>query len=140
MRINVFGLGHVGVLSAPCFARNGHEIRGGGTRTSKVQSFNADRAPVAQPGLDELMVEGVRKRRIRAMVSLENAINQSEVSVACAGTPSRPNGSLNLDAVETVSSQIGTSQSPAGLIVLRSTRLPGGGTYHLGDCYDGLNW
>ena len=46
MRISVFGLGYVGAVSAACFARNGHEIVGVDTNPSKVQSFNAGRAPV----------------------------------------------------------------------------------------------
>jgi len=128
MRISVFGLGYVGAVSAACFARNGHEIIGVDTNASKVQSFNAGRAPVVEPGLDELMVEGVRTGRIRATSSVQEAVNHTDVSMVCVGTPSRPNGSLNLDAVEAVSSQIGTSladKDDSHLIVLRSTVLPG---------------
>jgi GDP-mannose 6-dehydrogenase len=128
MRISVFGLGYVGAVSAACFARNGHEIIGVDTNASKVQSFNGGRAPVVEPGLDDLMVEGVRSGRIRATSSVQEAVNHSEVSIVCVGTPSRPNGSLNLDAVEAVSSQIGTSladKDDSHLIVLRSTVLPG---------------
>ncbi|MEZ5875703.1 MAG: UDP-glucose/GDP-mannose dehydrogenase family protein [Hyphomicrobiales bacterium] len=128
MRISVFGLGYVGAVSAACFARNGHDIVGVDTNPSKVQSFNAGRAPVVEPGLDELMVEGVRNRRIRATSNVNEAVNQTDVSIVCVGTPSRPNGSLSLDAVETVSSQIGTSlrsKDDGHLIVLRSTVLPG---------------
>ena len=128
MRISVFGLGYVGAVSAACFARNGHEIVGVDTNASKVQSFNAGRAPVVEPGLDDLMMQGVRQGRIRATSNGNEAVNHTEVSIICVGTPSRPNGSLNLDAVETVSSQIGTSlaaKEDGHLIMLRSTVLPG---------------
>jgi GDP-mannose 6-dehydrogenase len=128
MRVSVFGLGYVGAVSAACFARNGHEIIGVDTNLSKVQSFNAGQAPVVESGLDELMVDGVNSGRIRATSSVEDAIRNSEVSIVCVGTPSRANGSLNLDAVEAVSSQIGKAiadKEPGHLIVLRSTVLPG---------------
>ena len=128
MRISVFGLGYVGAVSAACFARNSHEIVGVDTNASKVQSFNAGMAPVVEPGLDDLMVEGVRSGRIRATSSVSEAVNHTDLSIVCVGTPSRPNGSLNLDAVETVSHQIGTSladKDDGHLIVLRSTVLPG---------------
>lgn len=128
MRISVFGLGYVGAVSAACLARNGHDIVGVDTNPSKVQSFNAGQAPVVEPGLETLMVEGVRKGRIRATSSVEDAVHNTDVSMVCVGTPSRANGSLNLDAVETVSSQIGTSlaqKDDRHLIVLRSTVLPG---------------
>ena len=128
MRISVFGLGYVGAVSAACFARNGHEIIGVDTNLSKVQSFNAGLAPVVETGLDELMADGVNSGRIRATSSVEDAIRHSDVSIVCVGTPSRANGSLNLDAVETVSSQIGkaiAAKEGGHLIVLRSTVLPG---------------
>jgi GDP-mannose 6-dehydrogenase len=128
MRVSVFGLGYVGAVSAACFARNGHEIIGVDTNLSKVQSFNAGHAPVVETGLDELMADGVNNGKIRATSSVEDAIRNSEVSIVCVGTPSRTNGSLNLDAVETVSSQIGKAiagKEPGHLIVLRSTVLPG---------------
>lgn len=128
MRVSVFGLGYVGAVSAACLARNGHEIVGVDTNPSKVQSFNAGQAPVVEPGLDDLMAKGVREGRIRATSSVEDAVNHTDVSIVCVGTPSRPNGSLNLDAVEAVSSQIGTSlagKKDDHLIMLRSTVLPG---------------
>jgi GDP-mannose 6-dehydrogenase len=128
MRVSVFGLGYVGAVSAACFARNGHEIIGVDTNLSKVQSFNAGRAPVVETGLDELMADGVNGGKIRATSSVEDAIRNSEVSIVCVGTPSRTNGSLNLDAVQAVSSQIGKAiaeKEPGHLIVLRSTVLPG---------------
>lgn len=128
MRVSVFGLGYVGAVSAACFARNGHEIIGVDTNLSKVQSFNASQAPVVESGLDELMADGVNSGTIRATSSVEDAIRNSEVSIVCVGTPSRANGSLNLDAVEAVSSQIGKAvadKEPGHLIVLRSTVLPG---------------
>ncbi len=128
MRVSVFGLGYVGAVSAACLARNGHEIIGVDTNLSKVQSFNAGQAPVVETGLDALMVDGVKSGRIRATASVEDAIRNSEISIICVGTPSRANGSLNLDAVEAVSSQIGKAiagKKPGHLIVLRSTVLPG---------------
>ena len=128
MRVSVFGLGYVGAVSAACFARNGHDIIGVDTNASKVQSFNAGLAPVVESGLDELMADGVNSGKIRATSSVEDAIRNSEVSIVCVGTPSRANGSLNLDAVGAVSSQIGkaiAAKEPGHLIVLRSTVLPG---------------
>ena len=128
MRVSVFGLGYVGAVSAACFARNGHDIIGVDTNASKVQSFNAGLAPVVECGLDELMADGINSGKIRATSSVEDAIRNSEISIVCVGTPSRANGSLNFDAVEAVSSQIGkaiAAKEPGHLIVLRSTVLPG---------------
>lgn len=128
MQVSVFGLGYVGAVSAACLVRNGHDIVGVDISASKVQSFNAGKAPVVEPGLDDLLNEGVQSGRLRATSNVTDAVVNSALSIICVGTPSRQNGSLNLDAVQAVSSQIGTAiadKDPGHLIVLRSTVLPG---------------
>lgn len=128
MRISVFGLGYVGAVSAACFARNGHDIVGVDTNPSKVQRFNAGQPPVIEPGLADLMAEGVSAGRLRGTSDPVAAVVESEISVVCVGTPSHANGSLDFDSLKAVSSQIGKAvarKKTGHLIVIRSTALPG---------------
>jgi GDP-mannose 6-dehydrogenase len=128
MKVSVFGLGYVGSVSAASFAADGHEVVGVDVNADKVAAVNAGRSPIVEPGLDQLLAKGVAERRVRATTGTAEAVQASEVSLVCVGTPSRKNGSLDLTYLERVCEQIGTAlrDKPAyHVVVVRSTVLPG---------------
>ena len=128
MNIAVFGLGYVGCVSAACFARDGHHVVGVDINLEKVSNIRAGRSPIIEPGLDELVRQGVAAGRIEATDNVIYAVHHAEVILICVGTPSRPNGSLDLTYVERVCRDIGqalASKSSYAVIVVRSTILPG---------------
>src|SRR6266536_2732680 len=96
MRVSVFGLGYVGSVSAAAFAADGHEVVGVDVNPEKVAAVSSGRSPIVEPGLDELLKAGVESRRLRATTSTEDAVNATDLSLVCVGTPSRRNGSLDL--------------------------------------------
>ena len=128
MKVSVFGLGYVGSVSAASFAADGHEVVGVDVNADKAAAVNAGRSPIVEPGLDELLARGVAEQRIRATTDTADAVQASEVSLVCVGTPSRKNGSLDLAYLERVSEQIGAAlrDKPSyHVVVVRSTVLPG---------------
>jgi GDP-mannose 6-dehydrogenase len=128
MKVSVFGLGYVGSVSAASFAADGHEVIGVDVNADKVAAINAGRSPIVEPGLDDLLASGVGNGRIRATTDTADAVQSSEVSLICVGTPSRKNGSLDLTYLERVSGQIGAAlrNKPSyHVVVVRSTVLPG---------------
>src|SRR5262245_53986332 len=128
MKVSIFGLGYVGSVSAASLAADGHEVVGVDVNADKVAAVNAGRSPIVEPGLDELLGLGVSEGRLRATTDTADAIQSSEVSLLCVGTPSRKNGSLDLTYLERVSEQIGTAlrdKSSYHVVVVRSTVLPG---------------
>ncbi len=128
MKVSVFGLGYVGCVSAASFAGDGHEVVGVDVNADKVAAINAGRSPIVEPGLDDLLSEGVAQGRLRATADTADAIHDSDVSLLCVGTPSRRNGSLDLSYLARVSEQIGDAlkDKPAyHVVVVRSTVLPG---------------
>ena len=66
MRIAVFGLGYVGTVTAAGLASRGHEVRGVDVDPVKVGRIRAGRSPVVEPGLDELVADGVFSGALRA--------------------------------------------------------------------------
>ncbi|HEY8559748.1 MAG TPA: nucleotide sugar dehydrogenase [Pyrinomonadaceae bacterium] len=128
MKISVFGLGYVGAVSAACFAAEGHQVIGVDVNQTKVDIINAGNSPIIEEGIGELVRQAVDANRLRATLDVREAVENSDVSIVCVGTPSNDNGSLKLDYVERVSQQIGEAiagKSSPHTVVMRSTMLPG---------------
>ena len=134
MKVAVFGLGYVGSVTAAALARDGHEVVGVDPAAPKVASIRAGRAPVLEPGLDELTARMLREGRLRATDDPADALADAELSLLCVGTPSRRDGSLDLRYVRQVAEQIGSKLSlaaPGHVVVVRSTVLPGSTREHV---------
>jgi GDP-mannose 6-dehydrogenase len=96
----------------------------------KVEMFESGRAPVLEPGLEDLVVKGRDSGRLRATTDTALAIRESEISFICVGTPSMHNGRLDLTSVEHSCREIGLAlrgKDQFHWVVTRSTVLPGTG-------------
>jgi GDP-mannose 6-dehydrogenase len=128
MNVSVFGLGYVGSVSAAWLSADGHTVVGVDVNPEKTASLNAGRSPIVEQGLDELVRGAAAAGSLRATTDSREAIDASDVSLVCVGTPSRRNGSLDLSYLERVCEQIGEAlqrKSAYHVIVVRSTVLPG---------------
>ncbi|SFM43065.1 nucleotide sugar dehydrogenase [Marinobacter pelagius] len=128
MRVSIFGLGYVGAVCAASLARRGHEVVGVDVSPVKIELVNSGKSPIVEPGLEELLGDGVRAHRIKGTTEGMAAVLESEMSMICVGTPSKPNGDLDLTFVEKVARDIGTAlreKDAWHLVVVRSTVLPG---------------
>ena len=125
---SVFGLGYVGAVTAACLADRGYRVIGVDVKKKKVSLINAGKSPIIEKGLDEIISRTVKKKMFFATTSCEYAVKNSSVSILCIGTPSLPNGAIDLEYLENVSRQIGrvlNSLNRYHLIIVRSTMLPG---------------
>ena len=127
MKISVFGLGYVGSVSAACLARDGHDVIGVDVNQQKVDLVNNGEATVGEPGLADLVNEVHAIGKLRATSDSAAAINESDISLICVGTPSNGNGSLKLTYIENVCREIGRAigrKDSYHVVVVRSTVLP----------------
>jgi GDP-mannose 6-dehydrogenase len=128
MQVSVFGLGYVGCVTAACLAKAGHEVVGVDVNAEKVAMINRGNSPVIEPGLGELVAEMVSSGRLKATVSVEEGVKESDVALICVGTPSGPNGQIDVSAIERVGRDISSAlkgRTEMYTVVLRSTVLPG---------------
>lgn len=128
MRISVLGIGYVGAVSCGCLAEAGHEIVGVDVSADKVAMLARGQSPIVEDEIDRLIAEGVAAGRLRATTDIADAIANTEVSFISVGTPSAPDGSVSLRAVDEVAGQVGRelARKPGvHTVVMRSTVPPG---------------
>ncbi|MGH6926082.1 MAG: nucleotide sugar dehydrogenase [Propylenella sp.] len=128
MKISVFGIGYVGAVSAACIANDGHEVVSVDVNSEKVKAINAGRSPIFEPGLPQAIGSAVREGRLTATSDTMQAIRETDLSMICVGTPSRPNGSLDTSSIVRAADTIGAAlreKSVFHAVVVRSTILPG---------------
>lgn len=128
MKISVFGMGYVGAVCTACLCKEGHQVIGVDPHRLKVELINSGNSPIIEEGLAEAIGNGVKEGRLSATADAETAILNSDVSMVCVGTPSKANGSLDLQYVEKVSREIGEALAKKDsfhVVVMRSTMLPG---------------
>jgi GDP-mannose 6-dehydrogenase len=128
LKISVFGLGYVGAVSCACLPELGHQVVGVDTNPLKVQMINAGQSPVVEEGIDELIAQAVKAGVLRATADVADAVLHSDVSLISVATPSNPNYSPNLTAVDAVIRSIGEvlrRKDGPHVVVLRSTVPPG---------------
>src|SRR5688572_26924263 len=99
MKISIFGLGYVGCVTAACLGRDGHEVVGVDIVPGKVERLASGLPTVIETGLDDLIAKVHKAGRLTATRDGRSAVASTNVSIICVGTPSRPDGSLDLTAV-----------------------------------------
>ena len=130
MRISVFGIGYVGVVSCGCLAELGHEVIGVDISADKVAMLMAGRSPIVEEAIDDLIANAVRDGRLTATQDVADAVARTDVSFVSVGTPSAADGSVSLVAVDAVIASIGQAaraKPGAHTVVMRSTVPPGTG-------------
>ena len=124
MKVAVFGLGYVGLVSAACMAEANHDVIGVEVSQEKVDYIMNGKSPVSEPGLQPLVERGVSSGRLRATIDASEAVKVSEVLMVCVGTPSTVTGNIDLSHIREVTRQIGNAISCIEkwrTVVIRST-------------------
>ncbi|WMW21823.1 UDP-glucose/GDP-mannose dehydrogenase family protein [Methanolobus mangrovi] len=126
MKVSIIGSGYVGSVSAACFAELGHEVICIDIDEEKVKQINAGIAPIWEEGLDELMQKHTQKMLI-ATSDYDYAVQNSDASFICVGTPSGEDGSIDLSIVKAASASLGRAIAKKDhyhVVVVKSTVVP----------------
>jgi GDP-mannose 6-dehydrogenase len=128
MKISIFGLGYVGAVSLACLARDGHQVVGVDIDGAKLDLIRAGRTPVVEEGMVELMDRVVASGRVAVTGDVREAVQATDLSFVCVGTPSAANGSQDQSAVLRIAADLGRAlreKEAEHVIVIRSTLVPG---------------
>jgi UDPglucose 6-dehydrogenase len=124
--VSVIGLGKLGAPMTACFSSRGYEVHAVDSNAEAVKKVNAGKAPVFEPGLDDLIQ--ANQARIRATTNVGEAILNSEITFIIVPTPSQDDGGFSLRHVLSCCDEIGNTIKKIDryhLIVLTSTVMPG---------------
>lgn len=78
MKICVFGLWHLGTVTAACLSKLGFDIIGFDSDTKVIDALNVGKAPLYEPGLDDLIAEGLNQGKLRFSTVPSEALSDVE--------------------------------------------------------------
>lgn len=128
MNISIFGLGYVGCVSIGCLAKNGHNIIGVDVSNIKVDQINNGLATIIEKDIDLIIKEQHQANKISATTNYTEAILKTDISIIAVGTPSTPNGHLDLQYIFKVAekfAEVLAQKKQFHIIAIRSTVMPG---------------
>lgn len=126
MDISIVGLGKLGSPMAACFAAKGHKVVGVDLNEHFVQSVNEGKAPVFEPGLQDMIDRS--EGRLSATLDLQAAVAETDITFVIVPTPSLPEGDFSTEYVLRAAQQIGEAiagKDSYHVVVLTSTVMPG---------------
>ncbi|MCR2808893.1 MULTISPECIES: UDP-glucose/GDP-mannose dehydrogenase family protein [unclassified Microbacterium] len=86
MRLSVIGCGYLGAVHAAAMASIGHEVVGIDVDEQKVATLSRGEAPFFEPGLAEILTEGIASGRLRFTTDMAEA-HGADVHFVGVGTP-----------------------------------------------------
>jgi len=115
-------------VTAACFAELEFRVVGVDIDARKVRAVRDGQSPFYEPGLEPLIAKHLSSGSLTATPSAQEALRDADFAFLCVGTPSAPNGNLNLDYLRKVATEIGShldGRAKPLTVVVRSTVFPG---------------
>lgn len=125
-RISFLGLGYVGLCTAAVFASNGLKTLGIDIDKDKVQKISEAKPPLYEPQLQQTLKKALRTKRLEVTADISR-VDETDTTFITVGTPSRPDGSIDLTHIKNATEDLGAAISDKQryhLVVVKSTVIP----------------
>jgi UDPglucose 6-dehydrogenase len=121
MRISVIGCGYLGAVHAAAMASIGHDVVGIDVDERKVEALSQGKAPFFEPGLAEILTEGVASGRLTFTTDMA-AARGAEVHFVGVGTPQQADGyAADLTYVNAAFDALAAYLQPGDIVAGKST-------------------
>jgi UDPglucose 6-dehydrogenase len=134
-RIAVVGTGYVGLTTGACLASLGHHVVCADVDADKVKRLSAGEVDILEPGLAELVAEGIAAGRLSFVLGASAAVDGAEVVFLCVPTPMGVGGVADLSIVESVLEEVG-ALLPPGCVVVNKSTVPVGSAQRTAELLD----
>ena len=127
--ISVLGIGYVGLCTAVGFASRGYNVIASTHDAEKAAKINKGIPPFHEPNLQKLLEETVQNGLLNCLINqTETAVLETDLTFNAVGTPSKPDGSIDLQFIETSTYEIGKALNKKNtyhVVIVKSTVVPG---------------
>lgn len=134
MNITVAGLWHLGLVTAACLAKQGHTVVAYDTNKTIIDDLKAGKSPIFEPGLDDLLHDGVANKRLQFTDNAAD-ICHSDIVWITYDTPVDDNDKADTQFVINEVNKLFPALKPHSLVLI-SSQLPAGSTLQLQKQYD----
>ena len=121
MRVTIFGIGYVGLVTGACLAEVGHDVVCVDVDAARVAGLCRGVVPIHEPGLAPLVAANHAAGRLRFTTDAAPAVAHAEIVLIAVGTPPDEDGSADLQHVLQVARTIGRHLERPLLVVDKST-------------------
>lgn len=125
MKISIIGTGYVGLTTGACLAHLGHKVICVDIIEEKIKKLKQGIIPIYEPGLEELVHENIKNKRLIFTTDTKAAVENSDVIFITVGTPSDKDGRVDLCYIKQVAKDISNHIKSYKVIVNKSTVPPG---------------
>jgi UDPglucose 6-dehydrogenase len=121
LEVAVVGTGYVGLTTGACFAHLGHRVTCVDIDVSKIERLSLGEIPIHEPGLGDLVTEGLRSGRLHFTTDAVSAVSGAGFVYLCVPTPQGDDGSADLTYLQAAAEQIGPYLQADSIVVNKST-------------------
>lgn len=128
MKISIIGAGYVGLTTGVGLASLGNSVTCVDIEEAKVERLNRGESTIYEPELAERLREALDKNQFKATTDLTGAIRDSKIIFICVGTPSKPDGAIDLKFIKQASKDVGgvlRTKRNYSVVVVKSTVVSG---------------
>jgi UDPglucose 6-dehydrogenase len=123
------GIGYVGLCTAVGFASKGYNVIASTHDAQKAVKIKKGIPPFYEPNLQELLEKTVRDGYLKCLLNQpDEAVLETDITFIAVGTPSKPDGSIDLQHIERSTQEIGKALSQKKsyhVVAVKSTVVPG---------------
>lgn len=126
-KVAIIGTGYVGLTTGACFAHLGHSVVCADVDPEKIARLQRGEMPIYEPGLEQIVKDGIRSGRLTFVVGATEAAKDCEFAYLCVPTPQGEDGRADLSYLEAAAAEIAPVMPPESIVVNKST-VPVGST------------
>lgn len=137
MNVCVFGLWHLGTVTAACLASAGHQVVGLDSNPQTIAGLAAGKPPLFEPGLEDMVTRQLASGRLRFTTDATAALAGAEIVWVTFDTPVDDEDRADVDSVVEAIAALFPSLRD-GVTVMVSSQVPVGTTRQVEEQFSGV--